>query len=441
MISQIKKSLKLINFKIYFALLVLGFAPTIYTTVRVFFIGQLPNEWSYSIAGQLSWINLIYEILMEAIILPLFFFMGKVKENKIEFANRTKTGLIVTAGVFSVCSVFVFAFVNPLLHSMATDPSIISTSAQYIRIESIATVISALSQFVLVALITVSKSQYLYLTTILRLVLCLLFDTFFVSSLPFSFQFGVNGIAFSNIVVNTIILIASLYFLYREKIFIFNKRNLDFKWMREFFKVGGISGLESFVRNIAYIVMISRMVNIVGEQGTYWVANNFIWGWLLLPVLQLGELIKKEVAADKKCIQNNTLGYITITVIISVFWLISIPFWKSFMTHVLGFNDVEKLFELVLLLIGFYIVFAFQNIFDSTFYGLGKTNYMLFQSVVTNSVYYGIAFILYILDIWTPTLTGIALLFGVGNVFDGIVSFLSYVYFLHKEKIILYKKH
>lgn len=30
--------------------------------------------------------------------------------------------------------------------------------------------------------------------------------------------------------------------------------------------------------------MISRMVNVVGEQGTYWVANNFIWSWLLLPI-------------------------------------------------------------------------------------------------------------------------------------------------------------
>ena len=48
--------------------------------------------------------------------------------------------------------------------------------------------------------------------------------------------------------------------------------------MKDFFKIGGISGLESFVRNIAYMLMVSRMVNMVGEQGTYWVANNFIWG-------------------------------------------------------------------------------------------------------------------------------------------------------------------
>ena len=46
----------------------------------------------------------------------------------------------------------------------------------------------------------------------------------------------------------------------------------------------------------------------------------------------------------------------------------------------------------------------------------GKTNYMLFESVVTNTVYYGTAFVLYLLGLWTPTLTGIALLFGIGAV-------------------------
>ena len=71
MFTNLKKSLLNINYKLFAALLVLGLAPTIYTTVRVFFLGQLPGEYSFSIAGQLSWVNLLYEIMNEAIILPL----------------------------------------------------------------------------------------------------------------------------------------------------------------------------------------------------------------------------------------------------------------------------------------------------------------------------------------------------------------------------------
>ena len=90
----------------------------------------------------------------------------------------------------------------------------------------------------------------------------------------------------------------------REGFAVFKKTKLSFAWMKDFLKVGGISCLKSFVRNIAYMLMIARMVNMVGEQGTYWVANNFIWGWLLLPVLQLGELIKREtVGWESNCVK------------------------------------------------------------------------------------------------------------------------------------------
>ena len=203
--------------------------------------------------------------------------------------------------------------------------------------------------------------------------------------------------------------------------------------MRNFFKVGAISGLESFVRNMAYIIMVSRMVNIVGEQGTYWVANNFIWGWLLLPVTQLGTLIKQEVSKDKDSINKNIKSYFELTGLIVLLWLMFIPLYKPFMRNILGFDQVDKLFELVIVSLGFYAVYAIQNVFDSIFYGRGKTGYMLFESVVTNVIYYGGCFLLYKKGLWVPSLIGIAIMFGIGNVFDALVSWIAYKFFERKE--------
>lgn len=435
MLRVIKQSLNNFNYKLLFALMILGFVPTIYTTVRVYFVGQMPNEWSFSIAGQLSWVNLLYEILNESIILPLFYYIGKVKSDKNKFANFVRTGMLISFMVYGFLSVNIFVFAKQLLSFMATDTRIIELSVSYIRIESIANIFLLLTQFLLVVLVSIDKRRYLYTITISRLLLCIISDVFLVSSLPVSLNLGVNGIGISNIIVNLILFGISIYLLAKEKIFVFRKTKLNFLWVKEFLKIGGVSGLESFVRNFAYMIMISRMVNVVGEQGTYWVANNFIWSWLLLPVLQLGEVIKQEVSSNKDNIRKNTIGYFAVTGMISVLWFVSIPLWKPFMSNVLGFDDVDKLFNLVLLLVGFYVLYAFQNIFDSTFYGVGKTNYMLLESVVTNTVYYGIAFLLYITNIWTPTLTGIALLFGIGNAFDSIVSLSVYIYYLKKEKI------
>ena len=427
-------SIKRINYKLYFSLLFLGLCPTIYTTVRIFFLGQLPGDWAYSIAGQLSWVNLLYEILNEAIILPLFFFVGQVIDDKKEFTNRVKTGLSVTFCIYLLFSLIVICFTEPLLHWMAVDTKILNESAGYIRIESIANIFSILCSFTLVALVSLRKHRDVYLLTIARLILSILCDTFLVSSLPVSAKLGVNGIGYSNIIVNVLVLMLSLILLAKSGVSVFSKEKLSFRWIRQFVTIGGISGLESFVRNLAYMLMISRMINVVGEQGVYWVANSFIWGWLLLPVVQLGELIKQEISADHKNLQKNTKGYFAITGLICVLWGITIPLWKPFMIHVLGYSDVDKLFHLVIVLLGFYVLYAFQNVFDACFYGLGKTNYMLFESVATNTIYYGGAFILYSMGIWIPTLTGIALLFGIGMAFDSVVSLGAYLYLLHKEK-------
>ena len=433
--NRIMRSLKNINGRMFLALLVMGLCPTLYTTLRTFFLGQLPGEWSFSIAGQLSWVNLLYEVINEAIILPLYFFMGQIVSDKEDYSNRIRSGLLISLGIYTACSVLVMIFVDPLLRFMAVSQDILSESASYIRIECIANIFSILYSFICVALITIGKDKLVYAITAAKLFLSIILDTMLVSSLPVSLKCGVNGIGISNIISNLLLFIIAAVLISRCGYPVFKKTKLSFAWMKDFFKIGSISGLESFVRNIAYMLMVSRMVNMVGEQGTYWVANNFIWGWMLLPITQLGELIKQETAKDKNAVRNNTHGYFAITGMTCILWIVTIPLYKLFMQYVLNYSDVDKLFELVMLLFGFYVLYAFQNVFDATFYGRGKTKYMLFESVVTNSIYYGAFFVMYLCGIWKPTLIGIALMFGFGNAFDTVVSYLAYRHFLKKENI------
>ena len=142
MLKRVWLSLSKINYRMLLSLIILGLCPTIYTTVRVFFLGQLPSEYAFSIAGQLNWVNLLYEIASEAIILPLFYFIGKAVEDREELNNRVRTGLLITLAVFLVLSVIILAFANPLLSWMSADSSIIEASATYIRIESVASIFS-----------------------------------------------------------------------------------------------------------------------------------------------------------------------------------------------------------------------------------------------------------------------------------------------------------
>jgi hypothetical protein len=45
------------------------------------------------------------------------------------------------------------------------------------------------------------------------------------------------------------------------------------------------------------------------QSGAYWVTNNFIWTWLLLPFLPLSEVLKVHVATASRQVKKNDLGY------------------------------------------------------------------------------------------------------------------------------------
>lgn len=428
-------SMKKINYRLLLALLLMGLIPTVYTTVRIFLIGQLPGDWGFNIASQLSWVGLLYEILQEAIILPLFFFIGMAIKNKLELENKFRTGLIFTGGLYTVLSLLIIIFAVPLITFMAQDTSLISETATYIRLETIATIFMTLVKFSIVTLVVINKDKYLYYVLGLQMIITILLDVFLVSNLSFSLNLGVNGIAVSNIIANIILMVLVYFILKKESINLFSKEKLSFAWIKDLSKVGAISGLESFVRNIAFMLMVIRMVNVVGEQGTFWVANNFIWGWLLLPVIQLGELVKRDCGESQNTIKEKTLGYLGITAIITIFWFISIPLWKPFLRDVLQLSNYLDVYKIALVSVGFYVLFAFNNVIDSIFYGIGKTKYMLFQSVIINSVFYGGLFILYITGIYQPTLMLIAIMFAAGIAFDSLLTYGMFVWMLRKQNI------
>lgn len=285
-------------------------------------------------------------------------------------------------------------------------------------------------------LVTLKKDRYLYVVLSIQMGLSVLLDTFLVSNLSVSARLGVNGIAITNIIVNTLLFVCAVLLLQRENIRLFSKEKWNFAWLKEWFKVGKFSGLESLLRNLAFLFMVVRMVNIVAEQGNYWLANNFIWQWLLLPGLALADLVKKEIGESKDNIRTKTFGYLVLVSIFAIVWLVSIPLWKPFLKYIMNVAEYEIVLKITLIETGFYITFLFNScIFDSTFYGVGKTKYMLFQSICIDGLYYGILFILYLTGVFVPTLLGICLMFGVGMTLDFIPTMILYLRMLKKEQI------
>ena len=91
---KLSDSLKDFNYRLFGTLILISLLPTVYTTVRIFFLGNLPGDWGVNIASQLAWVNIFYEVVQETLILPLFYLISKVISNREQLSNRIRTGLV-----------------------------------------------------------------------------------------------------------------------------------------------------------------------------------------------------------------------------------------------------------------------------------------------------------------------------------------------------------
>ncbi|MBN2286105.1 MAG: hypothetical protein JXQ26_10250 [Tissierellales bacterium] len=414
--------------------------PTVYKTFRIYLLGNLSQEWGVNIASQIAWLDVVFEVFQEGLILPLFYLIGQSfdKENyhQVDLSNKIQTGLITSGSLVFIIVFFSSIFLSDIATFMGQTTALIPATVRYMRLEMVAILLSVLFSFAKVVLISLGQIKTIGYLLVCKVVVNLISDTFLLSSLPISFNIGVDAIAIGNILSDTILLTISLIQLNKMNL-LFKNKILSFAWQKKWAKVGSISGLESFIRNAIFALIILRMINQVQEQGTFWLANNFIWGWLLIPVLALGELIKKKVSKKNTSNQEIQAVFkqgIQATCIICMVWLVTFPFWESFLRVAFNVENVAPLFFLIKISIAFYVVFALNNVVDSIFYGLGRTDLMLYQSIATNILFYSIAYFLYLRGVWQPTLNSIAILFGLGIVFDSLVTFI--IYFVLKNKLI-----
>ena len=190
--------------------------------------------------------------------------------------------------------------------------------------------------------------------------------------------------------------------------------------------------MQQFIDNFIYAVMICKMVNMVSEQGNYWVANNFIWGWLLIPVSALTEVIKRDCKDGYAKLRRGNYYFIAATVV--AVWAVTIPLWTPFFRYAENLPNAGAIFAIVIKLVPFYVAYIGGAIIDNIFVGLGKTAYNAINSLVINVVYYGIFFVLYLINAITFTMDTIIVMFGLGMVVHFALSLLLEKMFLKMKQ-------
>ena len=352
------------------------------------FIGGMLNPKSYSIAANLQWINVIFEILNEAFLLPLFFIFHKIIKHKKKIIG--KTYFIILIYLFFI--VLFISIANPLLKQMAPSSYGVKT-LDYVRLEMATKLFLLIINITTVLLIAQNKKSYLLFIFITQSILNIMCDLFLFSQFSFSCQLGVMGIAYSDFITSILIFCCCLFFV--QRLFHFSWNDLgNPSWDLKFYANWQIiaSGTESLVRNVFYVVFVLSVINHMQNpqlQGVWWALSSFFYTWLLIPIFVLSKYINNQM----KLYQNNNFwekfsAIFLLMICAFLLWIILIPFYPIYTRDILKITNYNVLTHLIDISLGFYCFFAICEIIDKTFYGEGKAHYVLLQSIITNIVVY-----------------------------------------------------
>lgn len=159
----------------------------------------------------MEWFDLINETLQAFLIVPLYSVLNRVfKNRKDEFAGATfKTGFCAFL-LYTLFSVGVLIYGSVLIGAMNPGEIDLAVTSAYLRLETVAFMTGIIVSFANVVFVVIGKDKNVYIFLGIRTALSLIADFILIPN------FGVYGVAISNIIANTLLSAVCILLLHRQ---------------------------------------------------------------------------------------------------------------------------------------------------------------------------------------------------------------------------------
>lgn len=395
------------DYRLFISLLLWALVPSAYLLIRMNIVSV--SDVSIDILGQMEWFDLIDEVIVTTLTVPLYFLLKKENGS----ADRNGMAFLISFGIYVAFTVLIAFNVSRIADFMNAG-----YASQYLLLQSFSMLTGFISTFMILLLTLNEDDKTVKILLVFKVIMLSLLDFVLIS------KYKDIGASYSEIGVNALVAAVSLIVVCRKGYIRFKR--CETGWIKQWCRSGLFAGIQIFLDNWIYAIMICRMVNAVSESGNYWVANNFIWGWLLVPVHTVAEIIKKN--SLEKLDYRNTWRY---GIIIAVMWIITMPGWGSFIRYAMAVES-ETILAIVIPNIPFYLGFIVSAFIDAWFVSKGKTIYNAGISLFVNVVYYGAVYIGFKNGLFETNMMFIIMMFGFGMVVHMLLSVA--LYFFEKKR-------
>lgn len=442
--KRAKSNLSFWNWTLFFSVLFYMLVPSIYKSYSIYLIGNTPpSANNLAIVSQWQFVQVFFEIIQEGLVLPIFFFVGAVilKEKAIIKRKIITSFWILFSVLIPLLTILSF-FIQNFIQLIDTPQEITLVTSYYLSIKIWTLLFSIANMGLVIIIETLKKNGVLIVLTLIKLILSIFFDSLFFGGYDFSLDFGIEGLAISNLITEALTFVIVLLIVARtlditiSNLFQAPKRSE----IQLFGKISLGIGLESLVKNLAYFFLIIKLINSIGakEISGYYLSMHLYWSFYLLPILAIVEVSNVMIAHHSKNKSNlfqvlkKGLLIVSATIILWTATLFFIQPILQFLSNDSAVIELAKQSFLILFIP--YGLMSLNMVANSLFYGTGKTKYLFYKSLITNSTVYFTAYFLYQLEIWQPTFVSILVLFGIG-ILVGAVLTIYYAYkVLYLEK-------
>ena len=267
------------NWRLYFFILLFLGLPNVYQVYRTSIIGTtLPDPGSLAIVSQWQFVGLVVEVLQEATVLAIFFFVGsQIRNGSAVQIDRAKTVLFVIFVASLAYAAGVFAFTDAFIDAIGTPEEIRDQTGRFLQISIFSLPFTVLSVAIVVLFESLGMRRLVLVMALANVALLFGMDMLFFGEAGPSLMPDTTGVAWSSLLAGLSLFLIGLALLFRIKGT--GLKSLlalpSFSGLRTYLRVGMWSGTDSAIRNAAYFVMIIGIVNSigVGEIGGYYVEN------------------------------------------------------------------------------------------------------------------------------------------------------------------------
>ncbi len=432
MVSVLKHYLTQWDWRLFLGILLFIGLPNVYQLYRVHLIGnELPDPGSLAIVSQWQFVGLVVEVFQEATVLAIFFFVGsQIRNGTLIQLDRAKSVFAFIFLASLVFSIGVFIFRDAFITLIGTSADIQEQTRAFLGISIFSVPFTLMAASIIVLFEALGLRRLVVIMALVNVLLRFGLDSLFFGGHAFSLEGDVTGVGWATLLASMGLLLVGFILLFQAKRVPpgYLTTRPTFAGLGEYLRVGLGSGADSLIRNVAYFFMIIRIVNTIGstEIGGYYVAVQILWSFMLVPVLAFADSAKALVANASDDLQRvKTLWYssMLITAAMMVIWVALVP---AFPTFAGALSDDEETVRWAVTAFGIlfvpYVLFSFNTVIDSVFYGIGKTKYLAYQSLLTNGTVYLSAFLLYAFGIWDVTFEGVMVLFSLGILVDSFLT-------------------